>query len=195
MAERNLRTWSNREFASFLQRYCAMMIDMAIILILMDVIAFFALAVFRSADAEHLVIAFLVQALVFVLYFCLFLSSPLRATPGKLAMKIQVLREDGLELKPLDVIYRLLVECLPLFAVPLVSWLYNLIQLRDSALAEAVVFSVVCLVLLYGFGYSMILFTPKRQSLFDQLSHCVVTNKYTLRVGMPYASRHSGQSS
>jgi uncharacterized RDD family membrane protein YckC len=175
MVEQNLLSPGKDECATFVYRYCASIIDAAAVLLLVDTAGIFSLFVIH--DFSHMAIAVGCQLLIFALYFSLFESSSLCATPGKLALKLQVVREDGGKIHWLEAFWHLIVGCLPLGVVPALAFWYAQILPGGSATAQAFVFTVVCLGLIYSLGYVMVLFTPKRQSLFDQLTRRVVVRK------------------
>ena len=189
MIQENLPSPGRDECATFVHRYCASIIDAAAVLLLVDLAGIFSL-LFIS-DFSHLAIAIGSQLLIFALYFSLFESSSLCATPGKLAMKLQVLRDDGGKVNLIEAFWRIIVEFLPLAVVPGMAYWYTTIYPGGSATAQAVVFTTVCLGLIYSLGYVMMLVTPKRQSLFDQLTKRVVVRKRPQVLELP---AFSGQS-
>jgi uncharacterized RDD family membrane protein YckC len=189
MPEQNLLSPVKDECATFVQRYCASIIDGAAVLLLMDIAGIFSLCVI--SDFSHIAIATACQLLIFALYFSLFESSSLCATPGKLALKLQIMRDDGGKVSLLEAFWRIIVGCLPLAAVPALAFWYASSFAGDGSRAQAVVFTFICLGLTYSLGYVMMLFTPKRQSLFDQLTKRVVVRKRTREIDIPILNGQS----
>jgi uncharacterized RDD family membrane protein YckC len=189
MTEQNILSPTRDECATFVQRYCASIIDGAAVLLLVDIAGIFSLCVI--SDFSHIAIATGCQLLIFALYFSLFESSSLCATPGKLALKLQVVRADGGKVNLLEAFWRVIVGCLPLAVVPGLAFWYARVSSGFGATAQAVVFTVICLGLIYSVGYVMMLFTPKRQSLFDQLTKRVVVKKRIREIEIPILGSQS----
>lgn len=189
MTEQILCRPERDECATFVQRYCAAIIDTAAVLILLNIAGIFSLMVIT--DVSHMAIAMVCQLLMVLLYFSLFESSALSATPGKLAMKLQVLRDDGGKITLRDVFWRLAVACMPLAVVPSIAYSYTQFVPGDSSAAQAVVFTIICLGFIYSLGYVMTLFTPMRQTLLDQMTKRVVVRKRSRESHVPVLSSQS----
>jgi uncharacterized RDD family membrane protein YckC len=186
MAEQTHLSPTQDECATFVQRYCASIIDLAAVLVLVDITSLVSLCLI--SDFSHIAISFVCQLLIFILYFSIFESSPLRATPGKLALRLEVVRHDGGKITWLAALWRIVVCCLPLTLVPALAYWYTRVNPSEGAKAQAVIFTFVCLGLLYSIGYVMMLFTPKRQSLFDQITKRVVLRKVSVNPDVAGAS-------
>jgi uncharacterized RDD family membrane protein YckC/ribosomal protein S27AE len=157
-------------------RFFAYIVDLVcfiLIAMLISVLLGFSIAISISSvsDLTLKAIGQLTGWIVLVLYFALFHSSKLQATPGKLAAGLKIITIDGKKVSPGKALVRSLLSVgimlLGIIVIVLISLVFSVEKNNHSYFYPLL--AIFCGYMVWNAPYLMLFFNDERQTLFDSI--------------------------